>query len=84
MSQLGQYTDKVDRWHNSNQILRWTATGLMDIEPRLNKIIGFRYLPVLRIKLREIVSERLTKKSGEEECETAEVSMAGVGGDRSI
>ena len=35
MSQLGSYTDKVDRWHNSHQILRWTGLGLMDIEPRL-------------------------------------------------
>jgi len=33
MSQLGQYTDKVDRWHNSHHILRWTATGLLDIRP---------------------------------------------------
>lgn len=31
------------RWHNSHQILRWTATGLLDIEPRLNKIQGARY-----------------------------------------
>ena len=78
MSQMGQYTDKVDRWHNSDQILRWTATGLMDIEPRLNKIIGFRYLHVLRIKLREIVKQRLQKESKVKEPETAEVSIVGV------
>ena len=59
MSQMGQYTDKVDRWHNSNQILRWTATGLLDIEPRLNKIQGAIYLPVLRYTLKEIVQKRL-------------------------
>ncbi len=46
MSQLGSYTDKVDRWHNSDQILRWTGMGLMDIEPRLNRIQGHRYLKV--------------------------------------
>ncbi len=84
MSQLGQYTDKVDRWHNSDQILRWTATGLVDIEPRLNKIIGFRYLSVLRNKLREIVRQRLQKELEVKEPETAEVSMVGVNGDRSI
>ncbi len=78
MSQMGQYTDKVDRWHNSDQILRWTAMGLMDIEPRLNKIIGFRYLPVLRIKLREIVRQRLQKESEARKPETAEVSMVGA------
>ena len=63
MSQMGQYTDKVDRWRNSNQILRWTATGLMDIEPRLYKIKGHRYLKVLRFKLQEITKQRLNKKT---------------------
>lgn len=58
MSQMGQYTDKVDRWHNSNQILRWTAESVMDLEPRLNRIRGFRYLKVLRFKLREMVLKR--------------------------
>jgi putative transposase len=58
MSQLGAYTDKVDRWHNSSQIQRWTATSALDIEPRLRKIKGFRYLPVLRFKLQEIVTKR--------------------------
>lgn len=55
---MGQYTDKVDRWHNSGQILRWTAASLLDIEPRLYKVKGFRYLKILRLKLREIVMER--------------------------
>jgi transposase-like protein len=59
MSQVGAYTDKVDRWHNSSQIQRWTAASAMDIEPRLRKIKGFRYLPVLRFKLQEIVAKRM-------------------------
>ncbi len=84
MSQMGQYTDKVDRWRNSGQILRWTAASLMDIEPRLNKIIGYRYLSVLRSKLREVVKQRLQKESDRKEIETAEVSMAGAGEVRSI
>jgi transposase-like protein len=63
MSQMGAYTDKVDRWHNSDQILRWTGTGLMDIEPRLRKFRGYRYLNVLRLKLREIVAVRTKKKT---------------------
>jgi putative transposase len=84
MAQMGSYTDKVDRWHNSNQILRWTATACMDIEPRLNKIIGFRYLSVLRIKLRDIVRQRLQKEPEVKILETAEVSMVGVDRDRSI
>jgi putative transposase len=84
MSQMGQYTDKVDRWRNSGQILRWTATSIMDIEPRLHKIRGYRYLSVLRFKLREIVKQRLQKESELKEPETTEVSMVGANGDRSI
>lgn len=62
MSQMGSYTDKVDRWHNSDQILRWTATACMDIEPRMNRIQGHRYLNVLRHKLLEIIERRSGEK----------------------
>jgi len=48
MSLIGQRTDKVDYWKNSNQKQRWLATALLDIEPRLNRIRGYRYLPELR------------------------------------
>ena len=82
MSQMGQYTDKVDRWRNSGQILRWTATSLMDVEPRLNKIIGYRYLSVLRSKLREIVIQRLEKEPEAKGTEILEVSLVGAVGDR--
>jgi len=72
MSQMGQYTDKVDRWHNSNQILRWTAESVMDLEPRLNRIRGYRYLKVLRFKLREMVLKRQDLSA--KELKTVEVS----------
>ena len=62
MSQMGTYTDKVDRWHNSRQIQRWTATGLTDIEPRLHRIKGHRFLRILRFKLSEIVAAIIGKK----------------------
>ncbi len=39
---------KVDRWKNSNQKQRWLATALLDIEPRLRRIKGYRHLPKLR------------------------------------
>lgn len=84
MSQMGQYTDKVDRWRNSDQILRWTATSLMDIEPRIHRIIGHRYLSILRFKLREIVRQRLEKKSERKEPEAVEVSMVGTREDCSL
>ena len=62
MSQLGQYTDKVDRWHNGQQILRWAAAGLLEIEARLNRIRGSRYLRILRFKMQEIIKERQNLK----------------------
>ncbi|MFQ6073119.1 MAG: hypothetical protein ACE5KT_10540, partial [Methanosarcinales archaeon] len=41
-------TGKVDCWKNSNQKQRWLAASLLDIEPRLNRICGYKYLPDLR------------------------------------
>ncbi len=43
---------KVDRWTNSKQRQRWLATALLDIEPRLRKVKGYRHLPKLREALR--------------------------------
>ena len=74
MSQLGQYTDKVDRWHNNWQVLRWTAAGLMDIEPRLNKIQGAHYLNVLRFKMKEVIKQHTEKQVQAKELLTAEIS----------
>ena len=74
MSQLGQYTDKVDRWHNNWQVLRWTAAGLMDIEPKLNRIQGAHYLNVLRFKMQEVIKKHEDKQAQEKELLTAEVS----------
>lgn len=62
MSQLGQYTDKVDRWRGGNHIQRWAASGLLALEPRLNKVRGFRHLNLLKTKLREKVAERQKKE----------------------
>jgi transposase-like protein len=56
-AQLGAYTDKVDRWRNSEQKHRWVASALLTIEPRLHRIKGYRHLPLLRAALqREIAS----------------------------
>jgi transposase-like protein len=46
---------KVDSWKNSAQKHRWLATALIDIEPRLRKIKGFKHLP----KLREAIQREL-------------------------
>ncbi len=47
-SQVEQRTGKVKRWRTSNQRYRWLAAALLDIEPRLRKVKGMRYLPLLR------------------------------------
>ena len=36
---------KVDHWQTSSQRHRWLATALLDIEPRLRKVMGYRHLP---------------------------------------
>jgi putative transposase len=45
---LGARTDKVDHWKNSNQRQRWVAAALLEIEPKLRKVKGYRHLPTLR------------------------------------
>lgn len=39
---------KVDHWVNSSQRHRWLAAALLDIEPRLRRVKGYRHLPKLR------------------------------------
>ena len=43
---------KVDHWQNSSQRHRWLATALLDIEPRLRKVMDYRHLPKLRDALK--------------------------------
>jgi transposase-like protein len=60
MAFVGQRTDKVDYWRNSDQKHRWLGAALLDIEPRLRKVKGYRYLPQLRVALqREIERPRV-------------------------
>lgn len=39
---------RIDYWKNSEQKHRWLAAALMDIEPRLNRVMGNLHLPKLR------------------------------------
>ena len=59
LAQVSQWTHKVDYWRNSSQKQRWAAAALLEIEPRLRKVKGYRYLPQLRTALlarKEVVS----------------------------
>jgi len=58
MAQVGQRTDKIDHWRRSDQKQRWVATALLDIEPRLRRIKGYRHLPLLRAALQRETTTR--------------------------
>ncbi len=47
-SRTGELTRKVRRWNNSPQRHRWVAAALLDIEPRLRRVSGYKHLPLLR------------------------------------
>jgi transposase-like protein len=55
---------KVDHWKTSNQRMRWLATALVDIEPRLRRVRGHRHLGLLRTALqRELkIADKKSKK----------------------
>ena len=50
---VAQRTRNVKRWNNSDQRYRWLAAALLDIEPRLRRIKGYRFLPILRLALQK-------------------------------
>ena len=58
MALVGQRTDKVDYWKNSNQKQRWVATSLLSIEQRLNRVKGYRHLIELRNALQREIQNR--------------------------
>jgi transposase-like protein len=58
---------KVDCWKNSRQKHRWLASALLDIEPRLRKLMGWRHL----IQLRESIQKELKIKKSDQEKEKA-------------
>jgi transposase-like protein len=54
--QLGMYTGRVCRWRNSNMRQRWVASALMEIEPRLRKVSGYKHLPELREIMKRVLA----------------------------
>jgi hypothetical protein len=59
MSQVGQFTDKVDRWRNGRHIQEWVASGLIQIEPKLHKVNGWRHLKLLRERIQKEMRDRI-------------------------
>jgi putative transposase len=52
------YTGRVTRWQNSDQRQRWVATALLEIEPRLNCVMGHEHLKDLREAMKRFVATR--------------------------
>jgi transposase-like protein len=49
---------RVNYWKNSDQRQRWIATVLLAVEPRLRKIKGYRYLPMLRAAMKRLNTKK--------------------------
>lgn len=47
-AQLERLTRKVTHWKNSDQRQRWLASALLEIEPNLRRVKGFRHLAQLQ------------------------------------
>lgn len=52
-SMVSRYLKRVTRWHNSDQLFRWTAVALLEIETRIRKIRNYKSLKDLRIKMKD-------------------------------
>lgn len=58
---IEQRVAKVDYWKNSDQKQRWLATALLDIEPRIRRVKGYRHLPALRRALQQRMEQSQKK-----------------------
>jgi transposase len=54
MRQVGIYTDRIGYWKNSDQRQRWVGTALLEIEPKLRKVKGYRHLKELREAMKNL------------------------------
>jgi len=66
MSQIGQFTDKVDRWRNGRHIQEWVASSLLQIEPKLHKVNGWRYMKLLRDRIQNAIRNKTIKQTADE------------------
>lgn len=64
LAQIEQYTQRVDRWRGGSHIQRWVAAGLLEIEPRLKRVYGWRHFPYLREKIKKELEQRHKERSG--------------------
>ena len=58
-----QRCGRVDHWKTSSQKHRWFATVLLEIEPRLRRLLGYRHLPLLRAAIQKELGITLPESS---------------------
>ena len=64
-AQAEERCGRVDYWKNSSQKQRWLASALLDIEPRLRRLCGYRHLPALRAAImKELNIHREERNAG--------------------
>jgi len=51
-SRLGNYLRKIKHWKTPEMLVRWVVMGMIEIEPRLNKISNYKKLGLLREALK--------------------------------
>lgn len=56
-SQLAKYIRNVKYWKTSDMRLRWAASALIEIEPRLRKVDNFRNLNLLTEKMKTFIKD---------------------------
>jgi putative transposase len=60
---LAIYTDRVTYWQNSDQRQRWVGTALLEIEPKLNRVQGHKFMGQLRDAMKAFVAEQKQEKA---------------------
>lgn len=73
MAQVEQYTQRVDRWRGNTHIQRWVASGLLEVEPRLKRVYGWRHFDSLRYKIKQELERKKKEESGATEEELVQV-----------
>ena len=52
-SGIERISGRISKWKNSGQRMRWMSSAFLEIEPRLRKVKGFKFLSELKQKLSE-------------------------------
>jgi len=57
-SQLGKYIGRVKNWSSSDMRYRWVASGLIEIEKKMQRVFNYKKLPKLKAALKRELESR--------------------------